>query len=262
MKRIHLILVNNAVASLYHCSNTRDLFTTRQTSGDLLYEVYITSDEEVKEGDWCLEFNVLGYAGTVCKAPRIIPSECFDKKIILTTDQSLIKDGVQAIDDKFLQWFVKNPLCEEAEVVDLYGYPNVIHTSYKMVIPREEPKQESLEEAAEKIYPNAGYDDEMWCDSGELYREKFIEGAKWQGQNSYSREDMINFAEFVTGYPDKNRNQLGQILHAKSRYDGAERTSDLLMIWAEQPKIKQCKLAVIQNILNGIHRKDNHRPTA
>jgi hypothetical protein len=257
MKNLHLILVNKAVASLYHCSNTRDLFTTRQTSDDLLYEVYITSDEEVKEGDWCLEFNVLGYAGTVCKAPRIIPSECFDKKIILTTDQSLIKDGVQAIDDEFLEWFLNNPSCEKVEVNDLYGYPNVIHTSYKMVIPKEEPKdvvlgyktsldaqmldkngleepkQETLEEAAEKIYPNAGYDDEMWCDSGELFREKFIEGAKWQGQNSYSREDMINFAEFVSGYPDKNRNQLGQILHAKSRYDGAERTSDLLMIWAD-----------------------------
>jgi hypothetical protein len=109
----------------------------------------------------------------------------------------------------------------------------LIHTSYKMVIPSEDPKQETLEEAAEKIYPNAGYDDEMWCDSGELFREKFIEGAKWQQERMYSREDMINFAEFVTGYPDKNRNSFGQILHAKSRYDGAERTSDLLMIWAD-----------------------------
>ncbi len=38
------------------------------------------------------------------------------KKIILTTDQDLIKDGVQAIDDIFLEWFVKNPSCEEVEV--------------------------------------------------------------------------------------------------------------------------------------------------
>ena len=89
--------------------------------------------------------------------------------------------------------------------------------------------KETLEEAAERIYPNAGYDDEMWCDSGELCREKFIEGAKWQGQNSYSREDMINFAEFVATYPDKNRNVYGDVLHAKSKYDGAERTSDLLV---------------------------------
>jgi hypothetical protein len=38
------------------------------------------------------------------------------KKIILTTDQDLIKDGVQAIDDEFLEWFVKNPSCESVEV--------------------------------------------------------------------------------------------------------------------------------------------------
>jgi hypothetical protein len=44
--------------------------------------------------------------------------ECLGKevcKIILTTDQDLIKDGVQAIDDEFLEWFVKNPSCEEVE---------------------------------------------------------------------------------------------------------------------------------------------------
>ena len=42
------------------------------------------------------------------------------------------------------------------------------------------------------------------------------------------KEQMIGFAEYVAGYPDKNRNHLGQMLHAKSRYDGAERTVDLL----------------------------------
>ena len=42
------------------------------------------------------------------------------------------------------------------------------------------------------------------------------------------REQMVKFAEFVATYPDKNRNVYGQILHAKSKYDGAERTIDLL----------------------------------
>lgn len=47
-------------------------------------------------------------------------------------------------------------------------------------------------------------------------------------QQGYSEEDMIEFAEFVATYPDKNKNINGQILHAKSKYDGAERTIDLL----------------------------------
>ena len=41
-------------------------------------------------------------------------------------------------------------------------------------------------------------------------------------------EQMCSFAEFVATYPDKNKNYLGEMLHAKSKYDGAERTVDLL----------------------------------
>jgi hypothetical protein len=44
-------------------------------------------------------------------------------------------------------------------------------------------------------------------------------------------DQMINFAEFVATYPDKNRNYKGEILHAKSKYDGSERTLDLLEIY-------------------------------
>ena len=42
------------------------------------------------------------------------------------------------------------------------------------------------------------------------------------------KEQMVNFAEFVATYPDKNININGEMLHAKSKYDGAERTIDLL----------------------------------
>jgi hypothetical protein len=54
----------------------------------------------------------------------------------------------------------------------------------------------------------------------------------------YSEEDIIEFAEFVTRYPDKNKNHIGQMLHAKSRYDVAERTLDLLQSWFEEFKKK------------------------
>lgn len=42
------------------------------------------------------------------------------------------------------------------------------------------------------------------------------------------KEQMVAFAEFVATYPDKNININGEMLHAKSKYDGAERTVDLL----------------------------------
>lgn len=53
-------------------------------------------------------------------------------------------------------------------------------------------------------------------------------------KNVYTEEDMIAFAEFVSKYPDKNRNVYGDMLHAKSKYDGAEPTVSLLEIWKEQ----------------------------
>ena len=49
------------------------------------------------------------------------------------------------------------------------------------------------------------------------------------------KEQMINFAEFVATYPDKNINISGEMLHAKSKYDGAERTIDLLEIFTIVP---------------------------
>jgi hypothetical protein len=50
----------------------------------------------------------------------------------------------------------------------------------------------------------------------------------YEQAKAMEKEQMIGFAEFVARYPDKNRNYLGQMLHARSKYDGAERTVDLL----------------------------------
>lgn len=102
--------------------------------------IYITNDEEIKKGDWVLfsDRNLLYKVEYT--------SQCFDynndedcKKIILTTDQSL--DGVQAIDYKFLEWFVKNPNCEIVKV-EGHVYKGQDETEYKIIIPKEEPEQE------------------------------------------------------------------------------------------------------------------------
>ena len=74
--------------------------------------IYITSDEEIKEGYYLdLTHNI------VMKAVFYSSSDKNCKKIILTTDQDLIKDGIQAINDEFLEWFVKNPSCESVLVL-------------------------------------------------------------------------------------------------------------------------------------------------
>ncbi len=108
--------------------------------------IYITSDEEIKVGDWCIDEDGL----MKCTAHAGAMNHYF-QKIILTTDAELIKDGVQGIDDEFLEWFVMNPSCEEVKVeskitkdgvwTDLKGYvelPTTHSIIHKIIIPKEE----------------------------------------------------------------------------------------------------------------------------
>ncbi len=112
-------------------------------------EIYITSDEKIKEGDWVIANN-----GLLAKVINEFTWHFINsKKVILTTDIKLIDDGVQAIDDEFLEWFVKNPSCEEVEVEFNNRGVTVIEKilktfgEYKIIIPQEEPKQLTVEEA-------------------------------------------------------------------------------------------------------------------
>jgi len=103
-----------------------------QNNGFQPQNIYITSDEKIKEGDYGFD----EVHKCVVKITKELISNYLYKKIILTTDLQLIKDGVQAITDKFLEWFVKNPSCEEVEVDK--GYRGVNLFNYKIIIPKEE----------------------------------------------------------------------------------------------------------------------------
>ena len=169
--------------------------------------IYITSDEKPKKGEWVL-FTVNDITEIV-KVTTII-NNAFEtkqgfgygleycKKIILTTDQDLIKDGIQAIDDEFLEWFVKNPSCNYVGITpnweflgDEYRHGGESTLVYYPIIPKEEPKEKSLEEAIGKLYPLTG---EVGIDHRNyLRKEGFIEGVKYQAEqdkNKYSEEEV------------------------------------------------------------------------
>jgi hypothetical protein len=185
--------------------------------------IYITSDEEIKEGDWMIRGN---------EQPTLVTHDFFwdfgDRyhKIILTTDQDLIADGVQAIDDEFLEWFVKNPSCEsvETKVVDFevdmgLGDECIEHSSYyKIIIPQEKntiitdwldkhgnpeidnkvKKQLELEEAADNwVFETNGH---KWSNNdntaGDNYGS-FKAGAKWQAERMYSEDEVRNIANWA-----------------------------------------------------------------
>jgi hypothetical protein len=114
--------------------------------------IYITNDEKPKLNDWFLDtidkvvFKVT-YEDILTTQLDGLPSNF--KKIILTTDQDLINDGVQAIDDEFLEWFVKNPSCEEVGIEPLIaGFvddePSYYENMYDIIIPKEEFKKKHI----------------------------------------------------------------------------------------------------------------------
>jgi hypothetical protein len=132
-------------------------------SSDVLgaLNIYITSSEKPKEGDYAIH-KVFG----IGKIINIDGEDCFVtlktnptdgsvttpwkrnipdiQKIIITSEEELIANGVQRIEEDFLQWFVKNQSCEWVEVKkgfadgSAYGYDFL---SYKIIIPQEEPEE-------------------------------------------------------------------------------------------------------------------------
>ncbi len=143
--------VYNIIGSKRLGFTSKDPFYTENIGGGTLNQhIYITSDEEIKLGDWVIEFQKGDDIGEVhfINGKYVIAND-IQEKIILTTDQDLISVGVQAIDDEFLEWFVQNPSCEFVEVKTFCcreiskNYCNLTcgKQTYKIIIPIEESKQ-------------------------------------------------------------------------------------------------------------------------
>lgn len=174
MKNIH-ILPTDKQSVLYKLNKFDDEFFLKRDLKNVLnplylfYNIYITSyNQDINENDY-----IITKDGKLVQVSYLLSEDLKGaSKVISTTDQKLINDDVQAIPDEFLKWFIKNPSCEEVEVKPLlsnngralFGYKIIIpkeepvnHSSSVLYnldnkIPKEEPKQETLEEVAERYY--------------------------------------------------------------------------------------------------------------
>ena len=152
MKNIH-VLPTDKKTRLFTSDSVLILAGYPATTFKTGKNIFITSDEEIKEGDWLIvndedvmqmkssyDNDMSGediWVGDSLNGYATYKDNC--KKIILTTDQDLINLGVQAIDDEFLEWFVKNPSCEEVEVILNEVSYFIEDNIYKIIIPKEEP---------------------------------------------------------------------------------------------------------------------------
>jgi hypothetical protein len=217
MKNIHLLSTDKPSIlvkindELFFANNEREMLS--DTSLNIVAQhIYITSDEEIKEGDWyywiVTNMRIKAVRDNLGRLPKFGDGS---KKIILTTDQDLIADGVQSIDDTFLEWFVKNPGCEVVEVKKLLlcTYCGGEHCDnlacrgwedkpyYEVIIPQEEAKQETLEEAAENF---ANSKEWMNGGSSNWVQFSFKNGAKWQAERSYSKEEVLQIYKDYESY--------------------------------------------------------------
>ena len=176
MKNVHLIKTDKPSRLFYNVGGAL-LFRHYENHNGV--NIYITSDEEIKDVDYRLNiqrdyFKKSDKEGLDYYNKR---NDVF-KKIILTTDQDLIKDGVQPIDDEFLEWFVKNPSCEEVEVQDWVDY-------YKIFIPQEKPKMIECYFVPSNNTSSA---------------------TKWQEERMYSEEEVFEIiALFVNDAPHNTK---------------------------------------------------------
>jgi hypothetical protein len=208
MKNIHVISTDKPSRLGYLTNKGKEIFKDLRLFDRLMpnildsenQNIYITNDEEIKEGDWFYDGD-----GELCKYTSdyvVNPNGWNDnKKIILTTDQDL--DGVQSIDYDFLEWFVKNPGCDYVKVVLNEVSYFIEDNIYRIIIPKEEQKQhlidimrgdeelglydEPKQETLEEFIENGGY---PTGSTQEIWEQGVREGAKWQ-------QEQIGKSEFL-----------------------------------------------------------------
>ena len=240
MKNIHVLPTNN-YSPLVHSTNKyggyfkSEHYSPMKEMGDSYQNIYITNDEEIKEGD-CSFYPPFGVGknivinGEICFhieakdgkgsfTQRTYQTLDRNKKIILTTDQDLIKNGVQPINDEFLEWFVKNPSCEDVKVELIEEIPSGFtfgmfgndepptELVYKIIIPKEEPKQETLEEVAHKMLVDYGIKSIGQSIGVPTVKKLMVNMAKWQAERMHSEEDLKEAFEAghkkgFSGYPN------------------------------------------------------------
>jgi hypothetical protein len=177
MKNIHLLPTDNQYKGSISLTPDGRLSTNVLIIG-IPHHLYITSDAEIKDEDYCVHTNQNSIIKIGKGEGKLMKGHLYLKKIILTTDQDLIAEGVQDIDDEFLDWFVENPNCDFVEVQKWFDGLDFLE--YKIIIPQEEPKNPNNQEVM------------FHEEHKEYFYEDFVEGkfvTVWLGKDYIPQEE-------------------------------------------------------------------------
>ena len=162
MKNIYILPTDKPSRLGYLTKKGKEVYKDLRLFGRLMpnildsenQNISITSDKEIsgfENNIWVIKGDrIFLWQNTMALVSNNKP-----RKIILTTDQDLINDGVQEINYEFLEWFVNNPGFEKIEVIKTHlctqtGLPCGMqclneetcneNITYKIIIPKKEPK--------------------------------------------------------------------------------------------------------------------------
>jgi hypothetical protein len=224
MKNIHILPTENP-SSLFEIDGHLIINKEQLIQPKYYRNIYITNDEDINENDY-----IITKDGRLVQVSYLLSKDLEGaSKVILTTDHDLFKDDVQAINDEFHDWFVKNPSCEFVKITkdkirQDKEFNDISHWNiyeYKISIPQEEPKQdtvgkefyesadktitvyrqETIYEVAERLvkeHPDFKLEGYTEYQNGRF--NGIIEGIEWQQEQDkkmYSEEEVKLLIDFV-----------------------------------------------------------------
>jgi hypothetical protein len=210
MKNVHVLPTDKPSRLIIYSTLLNEFRLLDAPIDDWMHKrnIYITSDEELPYDSSIFDSGAFYHRDPVGDIHIITkhtfkPNPHFCKRIILTTDQDLIKDGVQAIEDEFLEWFVKNPSCDKVEIESLSIRDGKL--GYLIRKPQEEPEiSDEAKERAKNYMALKGaldvkeetleelglYDETEHLLSTQANKERLLEDVKEETQRRYSEEDV------------------------------------------------------------------------
>jgi uncharacterized protein YheU (UPF0270 family) len=208
--------------------------------------IYITNDEVIDIGDWVIYCSKNDNIGVVhfINGEYVIAKD-LQKKIILTTDQGKIKDGIQPIDDTFLEWYVHNQSCEYVETEDWYNEMLSCCISKeqcycfkkRIIIPHQNLEQETLKEV---VYQAIG----LAANKQGIINQALATSnvMKILQERMYSDEDLIAFSDWAENSQEANdfwrKNRRTPTMDSSHNIYMLEKKIELFRIWFEQFKKK------------------------
>jgi hypothetical protein len=207
--------------------------------------LYITSDDKIRWDDFYLntDSNVI-YGSRGNEKPNI------SKKIILTTDDKLIKQGVQPMPDDFINWLISNP-CDYTEVKKIPTNNSKVFF-YKLIVFEEAIIDEEAKSkefwSEEQTMSFLGYND---TSMRSLRNSKGLTRYQIGHRYFYDPKEIMNLIEKSKVY-ESDKNELDKYIKSLHKSEGGNELSKKELSIYERKYILDKSYSVLDTIIDNV----------